>query len=204
MIKVYGSVLSRASMVMVALECLGLEYELVDIPTGGELSAAPEYRALNPTGRVPTLQDGDLVLFETQAILYYLVRKYSQGTLWADTVEGEAEILKWSLFISNQLEVASLDILLQYKYSRENPDRAIIERSTETFTRFLPVVETQLTGREYLTGKKTIADIHGSTVLGWAKLSGFDYSPYPNTLAWIKRMMDSAENQKVFARARGK
>lgn len=200
MLKVYGSALSRAGMVMVTLETLELEYELINIGTRSEASQAPEYRQINPTGKVPTLQDGDFVLFETQAILYYLVRKYGKGRLWADSPEAEADILRWSLFISNQLEASALDMLLQFKDVLQ--DSSAFDKANATLERFLPVLEEQLEGKEYLVGDKTIADIHGAMVLSWPKLSGFDYAPYPNVAAWIRRILSSPENKKVAAAAR--
>ncbi|WP_293265251.1 glutathione S-transferase family protein [Neptunomonas sp.] len=200
MLKVYGSTLSRAGMVMVALETLGLEYELVNIGTRSDASQAPEYRQINPTGKVPTLQDGDFFLFETQAILYYLVRKYGKGRLWANTPEAEADILRWSLFTSNQLESAALDMLLQFKGVLNDQDAC--DKARATLQRFLPVLEAQLEGKEYLVGDKTIADIHGAMVLSWPKLAGFDYTSYPNVTAWVRRILSSPENKKVAALAR--
>ncbi|BBB30663.1 glutathione S-transferase family protein [Neptunomonas japonica] len=200
MLKVYGSVLSRAGMVMVTLETLGLEYELISIGTRSEASQSAEYRQINPTGKVPTLQDGDFVLFETQAILYYLVRKYGEGRLWADSPETEADILRWSLFISNQLEACALDMLLQFKGVLQ--DASAFDKANATLERFLPVLEAQLEGKEYLVGDKTIADIHGAMVLSWPKLAGFDYALYPNVAAWVRRILSSPENKKVATAAR--
>lgn len=197
MIKVYGSPLSRAAMVMVTLETLGVPYELVNIPTRSEASRSDEYRAINPTGKVPTLVDGDFVLFETQAILYYLVRQYGEGRLWADTVQGEADILRWSLYISNQLEAPALDMLLQAKYRADEPDQQVLQKAKGELQRFLPVLEAQLEGKSYLTGTKTIADIHGAMVLAWPKLAGFDYKDFPHVHEWIRRILASDENKKV-------
>lgn len=202
MLKVYGSVFSRAGMVMVTLETLGLDYELINIGTRSDASQSADYRRINPTGKVPTLQDGDFFLFETQAILYYLVRKYGKGRLWAGTPEAEADILRWSLYISNQLEVPALDLLLQFKYSGGQPDQQVIDNATTQLQRFLPALEAQLEGKEYLVGGKTIADIHGAMVLSWPKLAGFDYSPYPNVDQWISRILASPENKKVAAAAK--
>lgn len=202
MLKVYGSVFSRAGMVMVTLETLGLDYELINIGTRSEASQSADYRKINPTGKVPTLQDGDFFLFETQAILYYLVRKYGKGRLWAGTPEAEADILRWSLYISNQLEVPALDLLLQFKYSGGQPDQKVLDTAATQLQRFLPALEAQLEDKEYLVGEKTIADIHGAMVLSWPKLAGFDYTPYPNVAQWISRILASPENKKVAASAK--
>ncbi len=204
MIKVYGSVFSRAGMVMLALEELGLEYEAVDMLPRSEQTASEEYRALNPTGKIPTLVDGDLVLFETQAILYYLARQYGKGRLWADTPAAEADILRWSLYISNQMEVPALDMLIQFKFSQGNPDQAVIERATAELERFLPLLEQQLSGREWISGDHfTIADIHGAMVLSWPKLAGFDYSAWPEVHRWIKSVLSHPAQERLMARAKG-
>ena len=204
MIKVYGNVYSRAGMVMLALEELGLEYELVEVQQRSEAARSDEYRRLNPTGKIPTLVDGELVLFETQAILFYLARKYGQGRLWGRTPEEEADILRWSLFVSNQLEVPALALLLQFKQNSSNPDMQAVERATDELNRFLPVLEQQLRGQEWISGERmTIADIHGATVLSWAKLGGFDYSRYPEVHRWIKSILSHPAQKKLMARAAG-
>ncbi len=202
MIKVYGSVFSRAGMVMLALEELGLEYEAVDILPRSEQTQSSEYRALNPTGKIPTLVDGDLVLFETQAILFYLARKYGNGCLWGITPEEEADILRWSLFVSNQMEVPALDILIQFKFNKDNPDQSVIERASGELNRFLPTLEQQLQGREWISGDHlTIADIHGAMVLSWPKLGGFDYSAYPEVHRWIKSILSHPAQKTLMAKA---
>lgn len=204
MIKVYGSVFSRAGMVMLALEELGLDYESVDMLPRSEQTQSPEYRALNPTGKIPTLVDGDLVLFETQAILYYLARQYGEGRLWAQTPAEEADILRWSLYISNQMEVPALDMLIQFKFSGGNPDQAVIERATAELNRFMPLLEQQLDGREWLSGDQfSIADIHGAMVLSWPKLAGFDYAAYPNVHRWVKSVLSHPAQKRLMERAKG-
>lgn len=204
MIKVYGSVFSRAGMVMLALEELGLEYESVDMLPRSEQTQSDEYRALNPTGKIPTLVDGDLVLFETQAILYYLARQYGKGRLWAQTPAAEADILRWSLYISNQMEVPALDMLIQFKFSNGNPDQAVIDRATAELTRFMPLLEQQLDGREWISGEQfSIADIHGALVLSWPKLGGFDYSAYPNVHRWIKSVLSHPAQKRLMEKAKG-
>lgn len=204
MIKVYGSVFSRAGMVMLALEELGLEYESVDMLPRSEHTQSAEYRALNPTGKIPTLVDGELVLFETQAILYYLARQYGKGRLWADSPAAEADILRWSLYISNQMEVPALDMLIQFKFSGGNPDQAIIERASAELNRFMPLLEQQLSGREWLSGDRfSIADIHGAMVLSWPKLAGFDYSGYPEVHRWIKSVLSHPAQKRLMERTKG-
>lgn len=205
MMKLYGGVFSRGSMVMCALENLGLEYELAPMTARDSQTQSAEYRALNPTGKIPTLVDGDLVLFETQAILFYLAQKYGNNLLWAETPEQVAEIYRWSLYVSNQMEVPALNMLLEVKYSTDGKgDPAKLAQAGAELERFLPVLEQHLEGREYVAGdKRTVADIHGASVLAWAKLAGFDYDRYPNVHSWIKRQLTSDAQKRVMARANG-
>jgi glutathione S-transferase len=205
MIKLYGGVFSRGSMVMCALETLGMAYDLEPMTARDSQTQTDEYRALNPTGKIPTLVDGDLVLFETQAILFYLAQKYGDNLLWADTPEQVAEIYRWSLYVSNQMEVPALNMLLQVKYSPDgkgDPDK--LAQAGAELDRFLPVLEAHLEGREFVAcDKRTVADIHGARVLAWAKLAGFDYDRYPNVHGWIKRELSSDAQKRVMARANG-
>jgi glutathione S-transferase len=203
MIKVYGSVYSRACMVMCVLETLGVEYENIPhLPRGAEIKE-DAYLTINPAGKVPTLIDGDLVLWETQAIMFYLVDKYGKGELWGNSPEEIADIYRWSLFISNQLEGFALDLFSQYKFFKEeNRDPAIIARANSEMDRFMPILESHLEGKEFVSGgKRTVADIHGATILSWAKLVGYDYKRFPNVDAWIKRQIKSDAQQKVNAKA---
>lgn len=195
MIRVYGSLVSRARIVMAVLEQLELDYQLIDIPTRGAESRSPEYRALNPTGKVPTLVDGELVLWETQAILFYLARQYGDNGLWVDDIAAEADLYRWSLFISNQLEAPALDMMLAVRLARDGvPDQTVIDQAAGIVRRHLPVLEYHLQERQYLAGnapegKLTVADFHGAAVLSWAKLAGFDYTPYPAISRWLKSVM---------------
>lgn len=203
MIKVYGSVYSRASMVMCVLETLGLEYENIPhLPKGKEIKQ-DDYLTLNPNGKVPTLVDGDLVLWETQAIMFYLVDKYGNGQLWSDNAEGRADIYRWSLFVSNQLELFALDLFIQHKFVPEElRDEAVILRAQAELDKHLPILNAHLEGREFISGtERTVADIHGATILSWAKLVGYDFKQFPNVDAWIKRQIKSEAQQKVNAKA---
>lgn len=203
MIKVYGSVFSRASMVMCALEELGLEYENIEMLPRSEGTQSDEYRALNPTGKLPTLVDGELVLWESQAILFYLARKYGAQKLWVEGFALEAELYRWSLFISNQLEVAALDMLLSVKFARDGQvDEQKQAALAEILDRFLPVLEAHMIGREYLVSDHlTVADLHGAAVLAWPKLAGFDYSRYPAVGAWIREILALPSQKRVRERS---
>ena len=120
MIKLYGITQSRAFRPLWLLEELGLEYEQVGLDYRGKALEAADYRAINPNGRIPTLVDGDLVLWESMAIDLYLARKYgTEAGLWPRTVEGEALAWQWSFWVMTEIEHPLLTVLM---HSRVLPE----------------------------------------------------------------------------------
>ena len=93
MIRIYGITQSRAFRPLWLLEELGVEYEHVRLDYRGADLNSPGFRALNPNGRVPTLVDGELVLWESMAIDLYLARNYGATTgLWPDDIECRCSV----------------------------------------------------------------------------------------------------------------
>ena len=120
MIKLYGITQSRAFRPLWLLEELGLDYEQIALDYRGKALEAADYRALNPNGRIPTLVDGDLVLWESMAIDLYLARRYGGGAgLWPDTIEGEALAWQWSFWVMSEVEHPLLTVLM---HSRVLPE----------------------------------------------------------------------------------
>src|SRR4051812_4806431 len=87
------------------LEELGVEYELVLVDRDKNAQKSPEYLKLNPNGRIPTLLDGEFVLYETAAICLHLVDRHPQAGLapQVGTVE-RAEFYKWLIYLTNTLQ----------------------------------------------------------------------------------------------------
>src|SRR6202044_557912 len=92
-------------------EELGLDYESVPIHFSDGSAKTPDYLALNPNGKIPTITDGDFSLWESMAITCYLARKHGKG-LWPQTIEGEALALQWSFWAMSDLEPPLLTILM--------------------------------------------------------------------------------------------
>ena len=81
MIRVFHAPGTRSMRVMWLCEELGLEYEVVAVDFSAEYRASPEWRRLNPVGKVPVLIDADLTMFESGAMLQYLLDRYGDGRL---------------------------------------------------------------------------------------------------------------------------
>src|SRR5215470_12152901 len=103
MIKLYGVPGSRAMRSLWMLEELGVAYENIKTMFGTD-SRQPDYMTtLNPNGHIPTLQDGDVKLWESLAINLYLARKYDKG-LWPKTIAAEGHTYKWSIWAMTEAE----------------------------------------------------------------------------------------------------
>src|SRR4051812_6726861 len=103
MLKIYGKPASRTFRVIWCANELGLDYEIVPIQSADGSMKSPEYLAINPNGKIPAMQDGDLVLWESIAINCHLARSHGKG-LWPDTPKGEALALQWSFWAVAEVE----------------------------------------------------------------------------------------------------
>ena len=191
MIKLYGVPTSRAGRCLWALEELGVPFEFVAVNFSGD-NKKPEYLAVNPNGRVPALDDGGLVLFESLAINLHLARKYDGGKgLWPASADDQSRAIQWSLWTVNELEPHVIANLLNSRMLPEAlRDPAKVKAAVEALPRPLAVLDAALAGREHILGGAfTVADLNIAAVLtlGW-KFAAFDPKAYPNVTAWLERV----------------
>ncbi|WP_019141538.1 glutathione S-transferase family protein [Noviherbaspirillum massiliense] len=103
------------------LEELGVPYELVLVDRDRNAHTSPEYLKLNPNGRIPTLIDGDLVLYETAAICLHLVDRHPEAGMAPPVgTDARAEFYKWLVYLTNTLQAE----LLTYFYPERLTDDA--------------------------------------------------------------------------------
>lgn len=166
------------------LEELGMEYEIVpvDIAHGAQMKS--EFLAMNPNHKIPVLVDGDLTIFESGAILIYLVEK--SGKFQPKNLKQKYEILEWLMF-----QMASVGPMFGQanhfvKYAPEKIDYAINRYLDET-KRIMGVLETRLSQVPYLSGEYGIADIATWPWVRTAQNAGnTDISQFPNVEKWFK------------------
>ncbi len=199
MIKLYGVPMSRAARPLWMLEELGLGYEHIQTNFTTDVQK-PDYLALNPNGHIPTLVDGDTVIWESMAINLYLARRYDQG-LWPKTVEGEGHALQWSFWAVTEIEEPLLTALMNRMFLPENErDPAKAEDALERLQKPLAVLEGELEGKDYLVENRfTVADLNVASVLSWSTVAGADLSGYPRVQAWAER----CSSRPAAAKARG-
>jgi glutathione S-transferase len=155
-----------------ALDC---ELKPIDLGRGDQL--ASEYLALNPNRKMPTLKDGEFVLWESNAILFYMAAKCPGSGLWPSDLRGQADVLRWLAWESAHWDAESCGMVAFEKASKAvlglgAPDPAFIARGEQNFVRFAAVLDDHLKGRSWLVGERlTIADFSvGAVVPGAARL----------------------------------
>ncbi|KTF36172.1 glutathione S-transferase family protein [Xanthomonas vesicatoria] len=176
---------SRSRGVLVLLEELRASYSLQFIDLEKEQQLAPQFLAINPMGKIPTIVHGDSVVTEQGAIYQYLAELYPEVGL--SPAPGDADrgaYLRWLAFYGSAFEPAVLDKALK----RDAPPRGFSPYgNVETV---LQVVDTQLAKADYLLGSRcSAADVLWGSALGW--LTGFGLlDPPAPTRAYIARMAE--------------
>jgi len=198
-ITLYGITTSRAGRCVWALEEIGLDYEQIPIHFNDGGARRPEYLAVNPNGRIPTLIDGDLVLYESLAINHYLADRYDGG-LKPRTPDAAARALMWSFWGNNEIENL-LRPLLRNRLFLPEPDREPAEGdlAEEQLAKPLRVLDDALSGSDHLVGEGiSVADLNVSHGMFWIPLAGVDLGGYPNVEGWLARLADRPALQKAW------
>ena len=181
-------------------EELGLPYERIDAGGAFGVVGTPEYRAMNPMGLVPVLQDGDLTLFESNVIVRYLAARYGAGRLWiADPgSRARAEMwMDWNLTLGFVLRDAIFGLL---RTPPEQRDHAAIERSVAEGARLVAIADAALRTAPWLSGDAFgLGDIpFGSYVHTWKALP-IDHADLPALDDWYARLLRRPAYAKVVA-----
>lgn len=201
MIKLHGVKMSRAARCLWMLEELGVAYENVPVDFVGG-SRTPGHLKLNPNGRVPVLEDGGTVLFESLAINLYLARKYGAAKgLWPKDVEDEGRLFQWSLWAANELETPLVNLFVHtVMFPPAQRDAKIAEEARAKLPAPLAVLDGALRDRKHLLGDAfTAADLNVASVCMVMPMMGFDLTPHPHLAEWLTRCLERPAAQKARA-----
>ena len=172
MLTLYMSPGSSSMAPHIALHEIGVEFESRWVSFARREQHAPEYLAVNPEGKVPTLLVEGRPLTEVAAVLYYLAKRFPQAGLFpTGDLDAEAQIISWMSFIASTV----------------HPARRIgVERWKEVFA----IAENRLAGKEWAGDRYSIADIHLFRLF-WRFFTTLHPAPdaYPGLFAHYQRMM---------------
>jgi len=182
-----------------ALEELGLPYEhkLVGGAYGG--LDEPAYRAMNPNGRVPTLQDGDLTVWESHATLRYLAATYGENTLWRADPRERALVDQWTDWTATTLQPGWISVfwLVVRTPPAEHDDAAIAAALTRTVAA-LRILDANLAERDYMAGDRlSYADIAAGVALYRWFTMAIDRPAMPGVENWYRRLQERPAFRKA-------
>jgi glutathione S-transferase len=172
------------------LEELGQPYAHID--AGGDFGGLddPAYLAMNPHGRVPTLRDGDVVVWESEAILRYLAACYGAPAFWSADPAERAVVDQWLAWTAASLYRDWIDLFwLRVRTPLERQDAAEIERLRQRTAERFAFLDGQLAGRPYIAGDGlSLADIAaGMTLYRWYEMP-VERPALPQLAAWYDRL----------------
>jgi glutathione S-transferase len=181
----------------ITLEWIGRPYEAIRVSR--EERRQPAYLRINPAGAVPALQDGDWVLTQNAAILNYLADSFPDAGLGGDgTTKGRAEVNKWLAFANSDIHPSFHPLFGSTAYLE---DDALINRSKDAARSKLRGLferaDAQLEGKDWIAGRRSIADPYLYVVTRWAKAQGIDLSGLANLERFFRHIEADPAVQKV-------
>ena len=185
-----------------ALWCLyeiGQPFERIDAGRGFGVNDTADYHAMNPNGLVPTLRDGDFVLWESNAIVRYLATKYSPGVLAPRDPEGFADADRWMDWQQTTLNPAlrpAFHALVRSPGSRNSRE---VEQSRVETEAVMDLLEEHLARRDYLAGNAfSMAEgVVGASVHRWLNMP-VARNTRPALQGWYERLMSRPAARKSF------
>ncbi|MCE9670555.1 glutathione S-transferase family protein [Myxococcus stipitatus] len=183
----YGFPLSgNTHRVRLFLSLLGLEYREQEVSLVTGEHRRPDFLALNPLGQVPVLVEGELVLRDSHAIVYYLARTHDRDAEWLPREPAEASrVLQWLFMDANELHNG-------IGYARNHVAFGVacdLAAAQARARSALQVLEGRLVGERWLElGRPTLADVACYPLVSLSHQGGVPLGDYPSVAAWVKRV----------------
>jgi len=198
MLKLYYHPSPNPLKVALYLEESGLPYELVPVDTRKGEQHSPAFRAINPNGKTPALTDGDVKVFDSNAILLYLAEKCGKF-LPPNTPAARAEMYSWLMFVATGIG-PYCGQAVHFKFFAPEPKEYAVNRYTFEAERHWAIVNEHLAGKQWMVGDTyTLVDM---ALWGWSRLiprflGDGGYAALPN----VKRHLDAINARPAAQRA---
>src|SRR5712671_7640790 len=200
MLKLWGRINSiNVQKVLWALAELKVPYERTDAGLQFGVVNEPFYRRMNPNGRVPTIEDDGLVLWESNAIVRYLAAKHGAGSLWPEDLRVRAEADRWMDWSNTTFWPALRTLFLGLvRTAPDKRDPQALEQSRLKTAEVLRIVDAHLATHEYLAGATfTMGDIAlGCGAWRWLALP-IERPPLTNVQRWFDLLAQRTAYRKL-------
>ncbi len=188
--KIYADPITiNCRKVLAGLDLMGAPYELAHVDYFKAEQKAPAYTAINPMASLPAMVDGDLVLWESNAILQYAADKVGNDSVYPRDLKVRADLNRWLLWESSSWFPSCYVFLVENCVKPllgSQPDPAILDAQAAQFHKLAGILDARLADREWVTGKNpTIADIALAAPMhlhGWQRLPLGDHR---NLKRWL-------------------
>ena len=199
MIKLYLTPSTRAGRVAWLLEELNLEYELEVLPFSKEGLKSPEHRARHALGRVPVIEDGDISIFESGAIIQYILDKYGDNGLKPDVQSNEYPYyLQWFHYCEGMVMPPMNQIVVHtVLLPPDRRDETVLSQAKNLLSKSLNPVNANLEGKDYLIGEFSAADC----MLGHSCFMANRFGAVNEDMENIKRYVSNIESRPAFQKA---
>jgi glutathione S-transferase len=187
-LRIYGIARTRAFRALWIAKELGLDYEHIPVEIGQAGARKADYLAINPNGRLPAIDDGGFVLWESLAITLYLAKKH--GRLYPSTLEGEAKAWQWSLWSVQEVDRGvNIWSLHAVRLPPEDRDPQRLAEALGVLAHPFRVLDGALAGSSYLLGDDfTVADLNVAAVI--SRAIDMDLSATPHIGDWLRRCLE--------------
>ena len=199
MIKLYLTPNTRAGRVAWLLEELNMEYELEILPFTKEGLKSPEHRARHALGRVPVIEDGDISIFESGAIIQYILDKYDdKGLKPAVESNDYPYYLQWFHYCEGMVMPPMNQIVVQtILLPPDRRDETVLNQATNLLSKALMPVNDFLENKNYLIGDFSAADC----MLGHSCFMSNRFGTVSDDMENIKRYVSNIESRPAFQKA---
>ena len=199
MIKLYLTPNTRAGRVAWLLEELNMEYELEILPFTKEGLKSPEHRARHALGRVPVIEDGDISIFESGAIIQYILDKYDNKGLKPSVESNDYPYyLQWFHYCEGMVMPPMNQIVVQtILLPPDRRDETVLNQATNLLSKALMPVNDFLENKDYLIGDFSAADC----MLGHSCFMSNRFGTVSDDMENIKRYVSNIESRPAFQKA---
>ena len=167
------------------LSLLGLPHELVEIDLTKREHKSPAFLAKNAFGQVPVIEDGDVTLADSNAILVYLEGKYAPGRWLPRDPLGAAQVQRWLSAAAGPLAFGPAAARVIQLFKRPDDPAPALTRAQQ----LLQVMEGELAAQPFLAGREpTLADVAHYSYVAHAPEGNVSLEPYPQVGAWLARI----------------
>lgn len=199
MLKVHFVANTRAGRVVWLLEELGLEYEVNIMPFTKEGLKSPEHRARHALGRVPVLEDGEISIFESGAIIDYILERHKNGGLKPSPDDVNFPYyLQWYHYCEGMVMPPMNQIVVQtLLLPPDRRDETVLNQAKNLLTKSLVPINENLAGKEYLIGNFSAADL----MLGHSCFMANRFGCVSDEMEYIKQYVERIANRTAFQKA---